>query len=115
MKFIAAGKCKMLSQTHINKREGGFSRDLTSCEKVYTIQGVTMKNLAQKRCEIFSDAIANDKYFSVVLGEDGAKKLSKQIYTALQNNYLVGIFRFKKVYHRLRFSLIILLHNRLYR
>ena len=115
MKFLVKGKCKMLSKTHLNKREGGYSRDLATCHKVYTTQDVTMKNLAKKRCLIFSDAVANDKYFSAVLGEKKAQKLSRQIYLTLENFYCVGRFSFKKTWHKLRGTLWMLYNFKLFR
>ena len=95
MKFLATGKCKVLNKTHLNKRDGGFSRNLTTCKKVYTTQDVTMKNLRKKRCIIFSEAIAKDKYFTFILGEKEAKALSNSLYLALEYYYGVGRFSFK--------------------
>ena len=95
MKFLATGKCKVLNKTHLNKRDGGFSRNLTTCKKVYTTQDVTMKNLRKKRCIIFSEAIAKDKYFTFILGEKEAKALSNRLYLAMEYYYGVGRFSFK--------------------
>ena len=114
MKFLVAGKCKVLSKTHLNKREGGYSRDLLTCDKVYTTEGVTKRNLARKRCEIFSQAIKNDKYFLDLLGEKKACVLSWQVYFALESFYNIGIFLYKKLLNKLKRTLMLTYNYRLY-
>ena len=97
MKFLAKGKCKMLSQTHLNKRDGGYSRDLTTFQMVYREFDVTAKNLGKKRCIIFSEAIGSDKYFTEILGEKESKKLARRIYLSLESHYCVGRYSIKRL------------------
>lgn len=115
MKFLVKGKCKMLSKTHMNKRDGGYSRDLTTFHMVYKEIDVTEKTLTKKRCIIFSEAISNDKYFTNVLGEEGAKKLARQIYLSLESFYCVGRFSIKKIIINIFSTLKLICRYNMYR
>lgn len=108
MKFLAAGKCKMLANTHLNKRDGGYSRDLSSVNMVYTAKGITMNNILKKRREIFTNAVKNDKYFSFVLGEKNAKILSKKLYNALSFDYKLGIYSLIILWYRILATIVLI-------
>ncbi|GEM_PF-6591729 len=115
MKFLATGKCKMLADTHLNKRDGGFSRNLKTTHEVYKTAGITDRNLTRRRCQIFSDAIQNDKYFSSILSEDEITKLHNRVFRSLQWFYCQGIFTNRKYLNKLWGTLHLLFHIRFYR
>ena len=100
MKFLAAGKCKMLDSTHMNKREDGHSKDLNSTNSVYNANRINLKNVTHKRCKIFAKAVMRDKYFKSVLGNIRCKRLAAQIYFILAMHYSRGIFKPLKIYYR---------------
>ena len=114
MKFLATGKCKVLTNTHLNKRDGGFSKTLKTSTNVYTTFGITDKNLPRRRCQIFSSAIINDKYFSTLMSEKELKKLYKKLLNSLEWCYCQGKFRSKKYLHHIEVTMHLLFNYRLY-
>ena len=107
MKFLAAGKCKMLYKTHMNKRDGGYSREVNSSNNVYAANNINLKNVTHKRCKIFAKAIFKDKFFAYVLGNIRSKYLAMQIYFILARHYARGIYKPLILYYRIKNSLIL--------
>ena len=107
MKFLAAGKCKMLYKTHMNKRDGGYSREVNSSNNVYAANNINLKNVTHKRCKIFAKAIFKDKFFAQVLGNIKSKNLAMQIYFILARHYARGIYKPMILYYRIKNSLIL--------
>ncbi len=97
MKFLAKGKCKVLPDTHLNKRDGGFSRNLNTTKEVYTVRGINAQNIARRRCQIFSNAIKNDNYFKSLFSAKQLQNLSERIYDTLCWNYCQGKY-LNKIY-----------------
>jgi len=115
MKFLVAGKCKVLTNTHLNKRDGGFSKDLKTSNNVYNTAGITEQNLARRRCQIFSGALLTDKYFLYVLGEKDLKRLYKRLQNTLEWFYCQGKFSNVRYLSHLNGTLHLLFHYRLYK
>lgn len=115
MKFLVSGKCKVLTDTHLNKRDDGFSKDLKTSDNVYTTSGITNKNLPRRRCQIFSEAILTDKYFATIFNEEERNKLHKKVLNSLQWFYCQGIFTNRKYLQKINGILHMLFHIRLYR
>lgn len=115
MKFLTAGKCKVLTNTHLNKRNGGFSKDLKTSDSVYTTAGITNRNLPRRRCQIFSEAIITDKYFKTLLSEKDLNKLYKRLRNSLEWFYCQGKFINVRYLHYLNGTLHLLYHYRFYK
>ena len=115
MKYLVAGKCKVLTNTHLNKRDGGFSKDLKTSDNVYTTAGITNRNLPRRRCQIFSEAILSDKFFGTILSDKERNKLYSKLRNSLEWYYCQGIFRNKKYFHHMEGTLHLLFNFRLYK
>ena len=115
MKYLTSGKCKVLTNTHLNKRDGGFSKDLKTSDSVYTTAGITNRNLPRRRCQIFSEAIISDKYFKTLLNEKELNKLYKKVKNSLEWFYCQGKFSNVRYLHYLNRTLHLLFNYRLYK
>ena len=66
IKYLFAGKGKILTNTHSNKREDGYTRDLYNTpQDVWDITGITLENFDAKLGEIFAGSIMNDKFYKL--------------------------------------------------
>lgn len=64
IKYLFAGKGKIINSTHHNKRENGYTRDFYNTPKdVFDTTGITLENWDTKLGEIFIESIINDNYY----------------------------------------------------
>ena len=88
MKFLAAGKGKVLKEVHYNKLDGGATVLIeTTGEHIYPTEGINLNNIIKKRAEIFSQALLTDKSFSLFIQENNLKDISKSLYKYVKNLY----------------------------
>ena len=93
IKFLTAGKCKMLSKTHLHKRDNGYSRKVETAHKVYSIKGLKSRNLIKERCKIFSNAILTDEFFTTILDNKNKKSVAKKIKRTFKPLIIYGNIR----------------------
>lgn len=130
IKYLVAGKSKVLVNTHYNKLDEGTTSTLeTTRPDIYDASGINYSNLGEKRATIFSNVFLTDKFFKQYLSEKQCNKISKEIYeTLIYSHYYSRIrdllkymyrhplFIFRKAfYKKLKFLVISKKNTKLYK
>ena len=129
IKYLVAGKSKVLINTHYNKLDEGNTATLeTTRPDIYDSAGINYSNIGEKRGKIFSNAIIEDEYFKQYLSLKQRNKIAKEIYETLifthyysrlrdmlKYMYSHPLFIFRKdFYKKLKFLMISKKHTKLY-
>lgn len=82
VKYLVAGKGKMLDNVYYHKVHNGLTKDLEGAKQVWNIEDLNGNNFWDKLGMALSDAISQDNFFKQYLNENERKKLANTAFKA---------------------------------
>ena len=87
VKYLIAGRCKVMDSTHYNKLNNGITAKIETMHEFWNINGVNEQNWFEKVKETIINAINSDNFFKNRLTEKEREKLSQKVKTVTPYAY----------------------------
>ena len=85
IKYLIAGKCKMIDNTHYNKLHTGKTSNVKTLNDLWNSTGITQENQFDKIVETIQDSIFNDDFCKNRLSKIQREKLSKTVTKSMKS------------------------------
>lgn len=95
IKYLVAGKAKMINSTHLNKLHFGSTCNLESMKTIWKdLNGINYDNLMDKVGEYIAKSILNDEFYSIYLTEKQKKYLANTTTKSMEKAQKFCLYKF---------------------
>ena len=107
VKYLIAGKCKMISTTHYNKLNNGYTTNLKNMTELWNDPTLTYENFYQNVLKTIQNSINNDNFCKNRLNEkerkECCKKAEQGLLTKHGSHNIRNLLKFLKGYFTIRY------------